>query len=354
MPLPSLYEEDEVVFIYLHGYTDFCLPMVFQSLYTHSMSCAQSIQTAGKTEIDSLYCLKALCAFFVLVIHSSMYGRDEIFFLLKIAVPCFYVISGYFLYGGDARKEISRAWRWTKKVLVTYLFLVLVYLAISLFVQGTVDSAKMLLCGVAFGFSPSVHLWYLSALWQALVVFCCVRRMRCWSPLIVVAALVASAYLNGSYRYSCLWALALIGGGYFAAQYRISRIPALILSLIFLACMVVVYFCYQDTMFEMALLAKSGYFFASLCLLALCVRFPHFSVPWLSSIGKYHSGNIYYYHMALKDWIADACLLCFGLSIQSFAPPITYVVTLLFSILLMKFLHWLKRYCHTSGGSAAS
>lgn len=323
-------------------------------LYTHRVSCASTIPTSGKTEIDSLYCLKALCAFFVLVIHSSMYGRDEIFFLLKIAVPCFYVISGYFLYGGDARKEISRAWRWTKKILLLYLFLVLLYLAIDVFIQGRVYSAKILMCGIAFGFSPSVHLWYLSALWQALVVFCIVRRLRCWSPLIVIAALVGSAYASEAYMFACLTALLLIGGGYFAAKYSIARISPVLLGAVFSVCMTIVYFSHQGTTFGMALLSKSGYLFASLSLLALCVRFPHFSVPWLSFIGKYHSGNIYYYHMALRDGIADVCLLCFGLQIQAFSPPITYVVTLLFSILLMGGLHRLKTSFHTSGGAAAS
>lgn len=313
------------------------------------MSCAPTIPTSGKTEIDSLYCLKALCAFFVLVIHSSMYGCNEILFLLKIAVPCFYVISGYFLYSGDAQKEISRAWRWTKKILLLYLFLVLLYLAISIFIRETVYSAKILMCGIAFGFSPSVHLWYLSALWQALVVFCIVRRLRCWSPLIVIAALVGAAYANESYMFTCLTALLFVGGGYFAAKYSFSRIRTVILCAIFFVCMTITYFSHQGTTFGMALLSKSGYLFASLCLLALCVRFPHFSVSGLSFVGKYHSGNIYYYHMALRDWIADACLLCFGLQIQAFSPPITYVVTLLFSILLMKSLHCLQSCFRTSG-----
>lgn len=322
--------------------------------YTCRVSCAPTIPPSGKAEIDSLYCLKALCAFFVLVIHSSMYGRNEIFFLLKIAVPCFYVISGYFLYSGDAQKEISRAWRWTKKILLLYFFLVLFYLAISVYIRGTVYSAKILMCGIAFGFSPSVHLWYLSALWQALVVFCIVRWLRCWSPLIVIAALLVSAYVNGTYMFSGLWASALIGAGYFAAQYSISRVPVAILGALFGGGMTAAYFCYLGTAFEMVLLAKSGYLIASVCLLGLCVRYPHFSLPWLSYIGKYHSGNIYYYHMALKDWLVDACLLCFGLSIQSFAPPITYVVTLLFSILLTKALRYVKAHRCADGSSALS
>lgn len=312
------------------------------------MSSLSDCHKTEKQSIESLYGLKALCAFFVVMIHSSMYGRDEILFFLKIAVPCFYAISGYFLYAGEAQKEISRAWRWTKKILLLYLFLVLLYLPISVFIQGTVYSAKILMCGIAFGFSPSVHLWYLSALWQALVVFYLLRRIRCWSPLIVIASLVGGAYMAGVYMFAFLTALSLVGGGYFAAKYGIARLAPALLGAVFFVCMTIVYFSHQGTSFEMSLLAKSGYWFAALCLLALCVRFPHFSLPWLSYIGKFHSGNIYYYHMALKDWIADACLLCFGLQIQAFSPPITYVVTLLFSILLMKSLHCLQSCFRTS------
>lgn len=72
-------------------------------------------QSDGRKEIPSLYVLKALCALFVVMIHTDFVGKAYLSPVIRIAVPCFYILSGYFLYAGNAQKECSRAWRWVKK-----------------------------------------------------------------------------------------------------------------------------------------------------------------------------------------------------------------------------------------------
>lgn len=49
-----------------------------------------------KKAVPLIYSLKTLCAFAVVALHSDLYYKSLVIPLLRIAVPVFFIISGYF------------------------------------------------------------------------------------------------------------------------------------------------------------------------------------------------------------------------------------------------------------------
>ena len=64
------------------------------------------MQTERK-EIHSLYALKAFCAIAVVLIHTDFYGKTYFIPLTRLAVPLFYMISGYFLFAHGAPSGVK-------------------------------------------------------------------------------------------------------------------------------------------------------------------------------------------------------------------------------------------------------
>ena len=60
-----------------------------------------------RKSISSLYVLKAICAFLVVIIHFPMKYGYYFYPIVRIAVPCFFMISGYFLYSDNREKLMS-------------------------------------------------------------------------------------------------------------------------------------------------------------------------------------------------------------------------------------------------------
>jgi len=75
-----------------------------------------------KKDIPGLFALKALCALFVVIIHVPFIGKDTLAPIIRIAVPCFFMISGFFLYSGNAQAETTKAWKWAKKAFMLAFF----------------------------------------------------------------------------------------------------------------------------------------------------------------------------------------------------------------------------------------
>lgn len=303
-----------------------------------------------KTEVDSIYCLKALCAFFVVIIHSAMWGREEVFFLLKIAVPCFFAISGYFLFADDVSKECAKAWKWIKKTLLLYAFFCVAYALFNHFLHGATYSWRSLCLCIGTGAVPSVHLWYLNSMWQGLVLFVFLRRCHCLHPIaVLLMLLVGSAFSAWGLSYCCphsplwrygnpLWALSLMSGGYYAGKYQLSRGRTTLFVAGLIVCLGIESFIPHPAGFFQMLISRCCYLFASVCALVLCVKYSGCSIPWMAWIGKYHSANIYYYHIMVRSLLLLFSARLVGVDMQHVSPPLTFALTLLLSVLLV----WLQ------------
>lgn len=124
------------------------------------------------TPISSLYVLKALCAVGVVILHAPLgVATDALRHLASITVPVFFMITGYFLYHTDRDVVLSRLSKSMRKIVPLILLLNLVYYPLNP-IQGPIGETYMLYFKwLALGMTPGAgHLWYLTALLQALII----------------------------------------------------------------------------------------------------------------------------------------------------------------------------------------
>lgn len=300
-----------------------------------------------REDITSIYSLKALCAFFVVIIHSAMWGQAKLFYLLQIAVPCFFAVSGYFLFADDVSKECAKAWKWGKKTLLLFAFFCVAYALFHYFMYGKTFSERDLYLCLGTGAVPSVHLWYLNSMWQALVLFVLLRRSHCWHPIAVVLMLLGGSIFSVWSISHCLphspwwrfagplWALPLMGGGYFARKYNLQRFRTIVFVIPLAVALPVASFYppYSQGYCPM-FVTRCCYLVSAVSVLALCVKYSHCSIPIAAWIGKYHSANIYYFHVMVKGILLYLSTEYVGVDIERFSPPLTFAVTLLLSVMI--------------------
>ncbi len=269
-----------------------------------------------RAEIPSLYALKALCALFVVIIHTNMIGKEALSPLVRIAVPVFYIITGYFLYTGNAENECAKAWKWTKKAFFLALGLNIIYFFFSSFTSGEWQTRtyRGLIRAVITGTDFAEHLWYLTALWEALIAFIILRKyfaqlLPYCIPLIALNLILGRYYfiidpspypLETAIRLNFLAvALPCLITGYCIRRWekRILQIrhPAvymlLFLLLLYAETSILNYLEINNNVsYCIFTLPLAVTFF--ICFLRSSINIPQSIV----TLGKYHSANIYYYH----------------------------------------------------------
>lgn len=135
---------------------------------------------------DSLNTLKGIACIGVVVLHCRFPGETgkAISYLFKFAVPCFFMISGYFLYANDANKVRERCLRRFTKNLKLLLWATVLYAGIDIFRLAN-EGSFSLLNWLTTNFSlpellPKIFLgsffngtmWYLHALlWSYICIY---------------------------------------------------------------------------------------------------------------------------------------------------------------------------------------
>lgn len=154
--------------------------------------------------IHSLDYLKTIFAVLVVFAHTNWMQRHlspPVFVLgnglMRMLVPLFCVIAGYFLYRAIERGKTGR---WLMRVLCLYLFWMAVYIP---YWQGQMTSARAFAITMLWGFS---HLWFLSGLLVAgLAVAGCKAlgaRLMPGHPLaLMIAAAVLCALIGVGLEY---------------------------------------------------------------------------------------------------------------------------------------------------------
>ncbi len=165
-------------------------------------------QTKAKSKrepVSSLYVLKALCAIGVVSLHAPFgIATDYVRLISTITVPIFFMITGYFLYTEDRDVFLKRAWKSIKKVALLIVLLNLMFVPLAP-IQGSFSENymlyfKWLVLGQTNGFG---HLWYLTALLEALVcIYICIYvcKGQGTSILKYLSLLWLLNIANGAYR----------------------------------------------------------------------------------------------------------------------------------------------------------
>lgn len=299
---------------------------------------------AERIKYSHIYVLKAICALFVVMYHVGMYCADMLIPLTCIAVPCFYMITGFFLYDETISKVCARSLRWAKKAFVLALFTNVVY-AIFNSLEHVELSLKQTVFIVFQGGIIAPHLWYLSALWEALLLFAFIRKFMPEKIIYTLPFLFSISLLMCSYNFlvpggfysGCLYqsfltvGLPCISVGYLVAKHRekLSRCKhyayliagTLILSFteeFFLDCNRGTYYLFTIPV--------------SVCILMVCVNSSAPACKWLEKIGEKHSANIYYYHMLVAMMLTSVMQQIPELKWVS--AIVVYAGSILFSVLV--------------------
>lgn len=133
--------------------------------------------------IDSL---RMYCAVLVVLIHSQFLFKDIVFPLLRIAVPLFFMISGYFIYDNNAGKRINRSIKSISFIFIWSNLLFLFFKEVLSITHHTiyVPSANELLEFIVFNENPFAwHLWYIGAYLYLLVIVRFVNKYNKWTWL---------------------------------------------------------------------------------------------------------------------------------------------------------------------------
>jgi len=147
---------------------------------------------------NSIDILKFICAFLVILIHASYPYKSEVIPITDVAVPLFFCISGFFIYGkGCDTKRIKRIaililWSFALYFIKTELFHILVLKQVYfLSFKNWID--LLVFNDVAF----SIHLWYLPAYLYSLFVVYAIEKYDKWDfsfwfiiPLLIVGTII--------------------------------------------------------------------------------------------------------------------------------------------------------------------
>lgn len=158
-------------------------------------------------EIPGLQALKLLCALLVVIIHTEACQDSSLFGLTRVAVPIFFMVTGFFLVDPRGLLQSDRLKRTVVKLAWITLWAQLLYMAfyaVTSLAEGQVPyklwNPFEWLKAVAFGANFGGHLWYLNSCLQALIIIwiavsCGFERMLVW----FIPVGLAMAILLGSY-----------------------------------------------------------------------------------------------------------------------------------------------------------
>lgn len=155
--------------------------------------------------------LRIICAFFVVCIHKPLTGSGAWIFMsvVNIAVPCFFMITGY--YYTNIEKNHRQAAQLKKTVLIT-VAATAIYVIYDIIKAGnlaayitkyiSVSSMKLLLLINIPITQSGHHLWYLYAMIYVLVIVYVIRKINktkllyALTPILCIMCIFLQTYIN--------------------------------------------------------------------------------------------------------------------------------------------------------------
>lgn len=164
----------------------------------------------GSREIQGLQILKILCALLVVQIHEPSFLKGYLMPLTRIAVPIFFMITGYFLLDFYGYITVSKLKRTLYKVSKLYLIVAVVYILYRMIVlirhpelyASTFLNYRYWVHLFVTGKTPVGHLWYLVALIQGIIIILIAVELKCerWLILLIPIGLALNLII-GSYHF---------------------------------------------------------------------------------------------------------------------------------------------------------
>lgn len=157
-----------------------------------------------KKQFSSLYLLKAFSAIMVIFIHTYREGviREILEPVLRIAVPCFLIISGYFLVSKEGFLSKEKLKRTIIKILKIYVVAETIYIVAGLYRGHTFNTD---IWGIIFYGDPIVipfgwNLWYLVAYMEVLIIFLILPQKAVKVSFYLIPVLIIMNLLTARYN----------------------------------------------------------------------------------------------------------------------------------------------------------
>ena len=144
----------------------------------------------------SIDLLKLLCAFMVVVIHADWTYKQAVMPIMRVAVPCFFIISGYFicLDNNKIDERLSRSiWSIFKILIWSTLLFAVIREVVALYGHGTffVPSVHDIAIFIIFNENPFAgHLWYIGAYLYVLLAIKLVNKLNLWKFLFCITPIL--------------------------------------------------------------------------------------------------------------------------------------------------------------------
>lgn len=276
---------------------------------------------------------------------------------LRIAVPVFFIVSGYFLWSSDRNAAIGHCKKALKKVAWLTLFANIIYCIFWLIIN-TGDSKfpihdiksgiSFLLFGGSFGF----HLWYLTAYIETLIVFIIALQLKKEKflfyliPICLLINLLTGKYaIIPSVNGNIIRNFFTTGIPCFCIGWWIRGNEVVILQKVAKRSSVLLFVTLLFSYLEWGILRylkneNPGdiYFFSiplAVSAIFFCLENKKFGrSSFLEKIGKKYTTDIYIYHLIIGYCFLSVCSRMNIPTLQIIAAPFVYVLTLLFTIIL--------------------
>ena len=173
-----------------------------------SLKPVESLSVPYGSENSGLQALKIICAFLVVVIHTIGCMSHWAFGLTRVAVPLFFMVTGFFIPDASGLITTRRIKRMIIKLLWITIGAQLFYMAFYAVHSLVVDHAppvdlwsiRAWIYNIVMGDKFGGHLWYLTSCLQALIVIWIATRARCERLLVwFIPVGLAVNLLFGSY-----------------------------------------------------------------------------------------------------------------------------------------------------------
>lgn len=299
--------------------------------------------------------LKLLCAVSVVVLHSPTIWRESFLPFTRFAVPCFFMVSGYLLYGGKIERykknilHITKIMLWSSLLYAVWLFLFQGWSGFQRCFEG-----ENVLTSLVIGENPlRGHLWYLNSYLIVLLLFTLINKfnMSRWVYIIAPPILLTLNILFGEFNqytvgdipvfYTRNWLLLgipcfLIGGIVKESFSKAKRRSHLLMSAIFVAFALVVY------LMELSYTTHFKDLYIGSILLAIGILIASVNISTeesiLSKMGSKDSLYIYLLHPIVLDVysIANGHMPSMWRDIYYLVSPVIIIVTVELMIVTLR------------------
>lgn len=313
---------------------------------------------------DNFDILKAICAFLVVCIHAPFPGvfGECVTTLARIAVPVFFMITGYFY--SDVVKRAGEIQQ-IKKVLTLAIkanFIYLLWDSFYALVSWNMDffqkmfTWKSLLKFLLLNESPmKAHLWYLGAIAYVLIILQaanrlkCMKMLYCLTPVLLLGDLVFGKYAiviwGREFPYILVRNFLFVGIPYVCIGQLIRNGMGQRIKKSVLGCLIILFSL--TSIFERTLLVNSGMnatrdHYISTTFLAIAVFLfalkcdGHKGV--LAAVGCKHSTWLYILHPIFITCLGTVAkrVGIYG-TYKYIAPIVVYIATLMFLTMIEKY-----------------